>query len=722
MSGATLTALIEAGGALLALGALLGWLVPPSVSTARPLSYLASAFGAGLLASAGAGELALGTPVVLHLGVDGLALGHPAGLLDGLSGGFLLLTMGAATLALLASARWSANANGTGGRMAPVAVAALVASVAGVVLAGNGFAFVFAWEGVSVAIFLLVASTRGSMAVARRSWVAGMAARASGMGVIMGCLVLTARTHHLDIALWGTMHSGALLDLAWVALAIGFAAKMGVLPFEAWAPTAYPEVPGPMRAVVAGVAFTIGPYGFLRLMGVLGAPPIGLVVAMVLVGGASALLGVAFAATEDRLARLLAWSSVENGSVILVVLGIAGAGMEARSTIVEAAGFLAAALLTTAHALAKTGTFSALGVLGRTRSGLLDEMPGAWKEAPVATAVLLICSLSLAGLPPSIGFVAEWFVLEALMQQFRLHGLGLHVTIALGAALVALTDGLAALVFIRVAAVGLRRAKGQSPAEGRESRLTSALGTRERYGAGWALVTLGRGGNGAFGLLCLGVAAVSPLEVSLLASVLKVDVASKAINAARLSPFVLEPAAPGFSVLSPSWLWIVLPGLLVVGALFAWWASSGRLLTIRRVERWSSASPLAALSGVEQSTDGVTERASGGVSDGTRRQGPANYRAFGFANPLRHVLAVVLRAEPSLEPGLAQSSDSEIAPYRYSHEVKEPLVSLLYLPVSKGLLAGSRMVKRLQSGRLGAYLAYMLIALVALLAAVRGLH
>jgi hydrogenase-4 component B len=714
MSGATLSALIEAGGGLLALGALLGWLVPPSTSRARPLSYLASALGAGLFASAGAGELALGTPVVLHLGVDGFALGHPAGLLDGLSGGFLLLTMGAATFALLASARWSASANGTGGRMAPVAIAALVASVAGVVLAGNGFAFVFAWEGVSVAIFLLVASRRGSMAVPRRSWVAGMAARASGMGVIIGCLVLAGNTHHLDIALWGTMHSSALLDLAWVALAIGFAAKMGVLPFEAWAPTAYPEVPGPMRAVVAGVAFTIGPYGFLRFMGILGAPPIGLVVAMVLMGGASALLGVAFAATEDRLARLLAWSSVENGSVILVVLGIAGAGMEARSTIVEAAGFLAAALLTTAHTLAKTGAFSALGVLGRTRSGLLDEMPGAWKEAPVATAGLLICSLSLAGLPPSIGFVAEWFVLEALMQQFRLHGLGLHVTIALGAALVALTVGLAALVFIRVAAVGLRRARGQSPAEGMEARLTGAQGTQERYGARWALVTLGRVGNAAFGLLCLGIAAVSPLVVSLLALVLKVDVASKAINAARLSPFVLEPAAPGFSVLSPSWLWIVLPGLLVVVALFAWLASSGRLLTIRRVERWSSASSLAALSALEQATDGVT--------DGHRRQGPASYRAFGFANPLRHVLAVVLRAEPSLEPGLAQSSESDTAPYRYSHEVKEPLVSLLYLPVSRGLLAGSRMVKKLQSGRLGAYIAYMLIALVALLAAVRALH
>ena len=58
--------------------------------------------------------------------------------------------------------------------------------------------------------------------------------------------------------------------------------------------------------------------------------------------------------------------------------------------------------------------------------------------------------MTLAGLPPTIGFVSEWFVLEALMQEFRLPGLALRLAMAGAGALIALTSGLAALAFVRI--------------------------------------------------------------------------------------------------------------------------------------------------------------------------------------------------------------------------------------------------------------------------------
>jgi hydrogenase-4 component B len=704
--------LLALGALALGIAALLGWVLAPR--RAAPLPHLVASLGAALLGAAGGLGLARTRPLV----VQGAWLGRPLVLADPLADGFLLLTMGLATLTLLAAARWAASARGEGGRMAPVAAPVLVLAIAGVVLAGNGFAFVLCWELVSVTILLLAASRRSEHA-AGQTFAASLATRASGIGVLIGVVALAASAHSLVIASWAGVPHGALRDFAWVMLAIGFGAKMGIPPFEAWAPAAYPEVPGPLRALVAGVAFTVGPYGFLRMMAVIGAPPIGLVVLMLLVGGTGAILGVAFAATENRMSALLAWSSVENAGVILVALGLAGAGLAAHSTIVATAGTLAAMLATIAHAVAKTGAFSALGVLGRTRSGMLDEMAGAWHEAPVATSTLLVASLSLAGLPPTAGFVAEWFVLEALMQQFRFHGLVLEVPIVLAAAATALTVGLAALVFVRVAAVGLRR---RAP-----HQATQPAGERGGivYGASTWLVALGRIGNGGLAIAVLAIAVLAPLEVSLLAHVLAPVVPPAAVLAARSGPWVLEPAAPGFSVLSPSWLAIVGPVLVLLVGLFTWVLSRGTLLRPRRVPRWTSASTLAPLG--EAASDWPP-----GVASKGQLTGPSGYRAFAFANPLRHVLAVLLRAEPSLEPGLAEHAAHDTtepsgtsmtpAPYHYTHEVREPIVTLGLVPAAHGLQAIARMTKRLQSGRLGAYLAYMLIALVALLAMVRALH
>ena len=70
-------------------------------------------------------------------------------------------------------------------------------------------------------------------------------------------------------------------------------------------------------------------------------------------------------------------------------------------------------------------------------------------------------SLTLAGLPPTVGFVSEWFLLESLMQQFRVPGLGYRLVLALAGAAVALTVGFAGVTFVRL--VGLICLGGNDP-------------------------------------------------------------------------------------------------------------------------------------------------------------------------------------------------------------------------------------------------------------------
>jgi hydrogenase-4 component B len=167
----------------------------------------------------------------------------------------------------------------------------------------------------------------------------------------------------------------------------------------------------------------------------------------------------------------------------------------------------------------------------------------------------------------------------------------------------------------------------------------------------------------------------------------------------------------GFSILSPSWLWLEMPVMLLLVALFAWVASGRRLLRVRRVPAWRSA------------TIGV--------------EGADSYTAFGYANPTRRVLAGVLHTRAEVRqimltendtddgtgaPDPPDRADTEQAAHlSYASDVMEVVETYLYRPVFRLFMSVVRAAKRLQSGRLDAYLLYMLIALIAVIAVVTAL-
>jgi hypothetical protein len=162
---------------------------------------------------------------------------------------------------------------------------------------------------------------------------------------------------------------------------------------------------------------------------------------------------------------------------------------------------------------------------------------------------------------------------------------------------------------------------------------------------------------------------------------------------------VLQPVFAGFSILSPTWLWIELPLMLALVILLAFALSGRRLVRVRRVPAWRSA------------TIGV--------------DGADSYTPFGYANPTRRVLASVLHTRTGVEgltpgrSGPAEGYDDEGVPHlRYSSDVVEVVESWLYRPAARLFYVVVAVAKRLQSGRLDAYLLYMLVALVAVVAVV----
>ena len=76
-----------------------------------------------------------------------------------------------------------------------------------------------------------------------------------------------------------------------------------MVPVQVWLPPGYAAAPGPARAVMAGVAVNVGFYGMWRTLQLLGPPPVWLVVAVLIIAGVTAVLGIAHAAVHADLAH-----------------------------------------------------------------------------------------------------------------------------------------------------------------------------------------------------------------------------------------------------------------------------------------------------------------------------------------------------------------------------------------------------------------------------------
>ncbi len=695
-----MSGLFAAGLILLALAAVADFLGGRFMRSG-PL-YLLGAAGSACLAVLGGFALA-GRPVQLDVAgwLGDPVPGQQAAALaaDRLSEMFLALTFGAAVPVSVAFASWAARPDTATRRGLGASYALALGAVAVIMTAQDAFTALFGWETLTLAFYLLAGSERNKPGRAGAAQVTFAFGKVSGAALLVGLLLLATRSHSILLASFTYVPGGAVRTTAEVLLLGGFAVKAGLVPFQVWLPRGYSAAPGPARAIMAGVCVNVAFYGMWRTLALIGRAPGWLTGALLVLGALSALLGIAHAAVQNRLSRVIAYSSIENTGLIVTGFGVALTGAATGDRRLVAAGLLAATLQVVAHTVAKSLLFtSAAGIEAATGRDDLEELRGRGRQTPWSGFGLAVGSVTLAGLPPTVGFVSEWFLLESLMQQFRVPGLGYRLVLALAGAAVALTVGFAGVTFVRlVGLIALGRHVGTGPAG------TGPAGSEYGWAGRIAVVAL------AFG--CLATAAVTPLEIRVIAAGLSPVVPASLTLGALKSPWVLQPVFAGFSILSPSWLWLEMPLMLILVVLFTWAASGRRLLRVRRVPAWRSA------------TIGV--------------EGADSYTAFGYANPTRRVLAGVLDTRSEVRQIMLEENGSDdgagppdrpdpeetgqAAHLQYASDVVEIVEAYLYQPAFRVFMSVVAVAKRLQSGRLDAYLLYMLIALIAVIAVVTAL-
>jgi formate hydrogenlyase subunit 3/multisubunit Na+/H+ antiporter MnhD subunit len=200
----------------------------------------------------------------------------------------------------------------------------------------------------------------------------------------------------------------------------------------------------------------MGVYGLLRTLTFLGAPPAWWGAVLVAAGGATAVVGIALAAYQRDIKRVLAYSSVENLGLIALALGVGLWGVAAERPAVAALGVTACLLHVWNHAAMKGLMFLAAGsVVHATGTRDMERLGGLMRRMPWTGTVMVLGAAAIAALPPLNGFTGKWLLYLGLADW----GLGASpdrgLTPLLTIGLLALVGGLSAVTFVRLCGVGL---------------------------------------------------------------------------------------------------------------------------------------------------------------------------------------------------------------------------------------------------------------------------
>jgi hydrogenase-4 component B len=196
----------------------------------------------------------------------------------------------------------------------------------------------------------------------------------------------------------------------------------------------------------------MGIYGIVRFSGWLAVPAAaGWVVAAL--GVISAVLGVAFALGQHDFKRLLAYHSVENIGIILIGLGFALVAAEHGNAAWGRLALAGGLLHVWNHGLFKSLLFFGAGsVLHATGTREMSRLGGLWRAMPWTAGLFALGAAAISGLPPLNGFVSEWLVYLGLFDAVNSHGAAALAAVA-AVVLLAMTGALALACFIKVCGV-----------------------------------------------------------------------------------------------------------------------------------------------------------------------------------------------------------------------------------------------------------------------------
>ncbi|MEY4767416.1 MAG: hypothetical protein RL637_55 [Pseudomonadota bacterium] len=542
-----------------------------------------------------------------------------------------------------------------------------------VLIADDAFFFMIAWELMSVASYFLVAFQHEHSANRRAAFLYLLMAEVGALMIILAFGVLASFS---DSFTFDQLREAKLSDtwatIAFVLALIGFGMKAGLVPLHVWLPEAHPVAPSHISALMSGIMLKVALYGLIRFSLDL-IPTLhwqwGLI--LMILGVISALVGILYAMMQPNLKRLLAYSSVENMGIMMMVLGLTIIFQANGYPQLAALGLVATLLHAFNHALFKSLLFLIAGIIHQQTHQLnINLLGGLIHKMPKTSAIFLIGCMSISSLPLFNGFVSEWLVFQTALQVDVLENGVLRSLIPVAAAGLALTAALAAACFVKVFGIiflGLPHSRySEKAVEVETPFMLIAPGIL----AGLCIL---------FGIFpSLIIQTIQPITQELIGSTLPKTAILGWIWLAPVAPQKASYAAP-----------LVLISVIIASGIIYAYLKRNPDTFIRRSETWDCGF--------------------GGLN--ARMQ----YNSESFTMPFRRIFSPIWIIEEHIEKQQVGALNQQVIAVNYHLKIEDHIWFKLYQPIQQTINKLAKQVSKIQTGHLRTYLGYSFVTLILLL-------
>ena len=202
-----------------------------------------------------------------------------------------------------------------------------------------------------------------------------------------------------------------LFIAGFVLMLVGFGYKIAMVPFHTWAPEAYEGAPTPVTSLLSAASKAAGFAVLLRVALAAVAGRMDLVLALAVLSALTMTAGNLMALQQNNVKRLLAYSGIAHSGYILMGVVAACSGVS------PSLGITSVLIYALVYMLMNIGVFAMVIVFfNKTGSDDIQSYSGISKNNPYLALLLVILLVSLAGIPPTAGFIGKFYVFSAIIQ------------------------------------------------------------------------------------------------------------------------------------------------------------------------------------------------------------------------------------------------------------------------------------------------------------------
>ncbi len=314
----------------------------------------------------------------------------------------------------------------------------------------NGFAFLIAWELMSLTSMMLVIFDHNNATTLKAGINYLVQMHISVVFLTMGFIWVYSSTGSVSFEAVRSFFLSNNNTWLFLVFFIGFGLKAGFIPLHSWLPHAHPAAPSHISGVMSGVIVKLGIYGIFRMITFLHADFILLGEIIISISVLTGIYGILNAAVHRDFKRMLAYCTIENIGIIGIGIGIGLIGIGNGSAVMFFLGLGGALLHVLNHSLFKSLLFYSAGsVYQQCHTRNMEHLGGLIKSMPKTAVLFLVGAIAIGGLPPFNGFVSEFIIYIGLIEGIQSNSLSQILLFVMSLAGLSMLGGLSVLTFTK---------------------------------------------------------------------------------------------------------------------------------------------------------------------------------------------------------------------------------------------------------------------------------